>query len=279
MPSLLALSPSPPVRAPRAGRSAARAAFRVVVGIAFAAISGSAGADLPDAIDRIKRSVVVVGTYNPTAAPRFQMKGTGFAVGDGNLVLTNAHVVEPGVADAGPAPLMVQVWVDKTERQGRAATLIDTDKAHDLALLRIEGAPLRPLVLADSASVREGQAVAFMGFPIGGALGFSPVTHRGTISSITPVALPTPTAGQLNEQAITRIREGTFDIFQLDGTAYPGNSGGPLFDPQTGGVLGVVNMTLVKGSRESALSQPSGISYAIPATFVVQLLQRNKQNR
>ncbi|CAN5506667.1 hypothetical protein BH11PSE9_BH11PSE9_12540 [soil metagenome] len=258
--------------------AAMRASLRAVVVIAFAVFCGCANADLPDAIDKLKRSVVVVGTYNPTAAPRFQMKGTGFAVGDGNLVLTNAHVIDTGSADAAPAPLMVQVWVDKAERQGRAATLIDTDKAHDLALLRIEGAPLRPLVLADSAAAREGQAVAFMGFPIGGALGFSPVTHRGTISSITPVALPTPTAGQLNEKAITRIREGPFDIFQLDGTAYPGNSGGPLFDPQTGDVLGVVNMALVKGSRESALSQPSGISYAIPAAFVVQLLQRNKRN-
>lgn len=284
LPSLLPLRPFAPsplsIRSPgpRATRVVARVVARAASAITIAAFCSHASADLPDAVDRLKRSVVVVGTYNPTAAPRFQMKGTGFAVGDGNLILTNAHVVEAGPADAAPAPLMVQVWVDKTERQARPATLIDTDKAHDLALLRIEGVPLRPLVLADSAAAREGQAVAFMGFPIGGLLGFSPVTHRGTISSITPVALPTPTAGQLNEKAITRIREGTFDIFQLDGTAYPGNSGGPLFDPQTGEVLGVVNMTLIKSSRESALSQPSGISYAIPAAFVVQLLQRNKRN-
>lgn len=68
------------------------------------------------------------------------------------------------------------------------------------------------------------------------------------------------------------MRNGTFAIFQLDATAYPGNSGGPLFDPNTGEVLGVVNMVLIKGTRESALSQPSGISYAIPIRHVKDLL-------
>ena len=72
------------------------------------------------------------------------------------------------------------------------------------------------------------------------------------------------------------LRNGTFEIFQLDATAYPGNSGGPLFDPNTGEVLGVMNMVLIKGTRESALSQPSGIAYAIPARFVRELLERTR---
>jgi S1-C subfamily serine protease len=116
-----------------------------------------------------------------------------------------------------------------------------------------------------------------MGFPIGGVLGFSPVTHRGTVSSITAAALPTPTAVQLHSQAIRSLRnDSPFDIFQLDATAYPGNSGGPLFDPETGEVLGVVNMVLLKGTRESALTHPSGISYAIPSRFVLDLVRRHK---
>jgi S1-C subfamily serine protease len=71
------------------------------------------------------------------------------------------------------------------------------------------------------------------------------------------------------------VRSGiSFDIFQLDGTAYPGNSGGPLFDPATGKVLGVLNMVFIKGTRESALTHPSGISYAIPSEHIKQLLLR-----
>jgi serine protease Do len=116
-----------------------------------------------------------------------------------------------------------------------------------------------------------------MGFPIGGALGFSPVTHRGMVSSITVAALPAPAAAQLNDKTIRSLRAGgNFQVFQLDGTAYPGNSGGPLFDPDTGQVWGVVNMVFIKGTRESALTNPSGISYAIPSGFVQQLLDRNR---
>ena len=164
----------------------------------------------------------------------------------------------------------------------RRAELVEVDKAHDLALLRFEGSPLPILPLlatiptiptsAAPAAAREGQRVAFIGFPLGGALGFSPVTHRGSISSIAAVALPSPTARQLDDRSINRIREGSFELLQLDATAYPGNSGGPLFDADTGDLLGVVNMVALKGTRESALTNPSGIAYAIPARFVLRLI-------
>ena len=134
------------------------------------------------------------------------------------------------------------------------------------------------LVVRDSDTVREGQSIAFMGFPIGGALGFSPVTHRGMVSSITAIALPTANSQQLNARTIASLRSGSFDIFQLDATAYPGNSGGPMFDTDSGEVLGVINMVFVKGTKESALTNPSGISYAIPSKFILQLLQKRKGN-
>jgi S1-C subfamily serine protease len=49
-----------------------------------------------------------------------------------------------------------------------------------------------------------------------------------------------------------------------------------MFDAETGEVLGVINMVFVKGTKESALTNPSGISYAIPSRFVQQLMQRRK---
>jgi serine protease Do len=45
-----------------------------------------------------------------------------------------------------------------------------------------------------------------------------------------------------------------------------------VFDAETGQVIGVINMVLIKGTRESSLSTPSGISYAIPVRFVRDLL-------
>ena len=63
-----------------------------------------------------------------------------------------------------------------------------------------------------------------------------------------------------------------FDVFQLDAIAYPGNSGSPVYHPDSGQVIGVVNSVYVKESKESALERPSGITYAIPVTWVRQLL-------
>ncbi|MCX7278413.1 MAG: serine protease [Burkholderiales bacterium] len=251
--------------------------FRYVVLCALF-IQCPAQAELADVIPHVKPSVVIVGYYKSTNSPRFSLRGTGFVVESGNLAVTNAHVLMGPAEDPAGASLALQIRDSKGELQMRAASVLEVDRIHDLALLRFEGAPVAPLTLRDSKSVREGQSVAFMGFPIGGALGFSSVTHRAMVSSITAIVLPAATGAQLTERSIRSLRDGNFDIFQLDGTAYPGNSGGPLFDAETGEVVGIVNMVFVKGTKESAISQPSGISYAIPSNFVVQLLQRQKTN-
>ncbi len=249
---------------------------RIFLGAAAAALlmaGPSARADLPDTVARVKPSVVVVGTFRATDSPRFRMRGTGFVVADGNHAVTNAHVLPEATENMAGMTVVVQVRRPGGDLSMRQATVLQVDRVHDLALMRFEGAAAPVMQVGDSGAVREGQAVAFMGFPIGGALGFSPVTHRALVSSITPAAMPTPTARHLNAATIRSVRAGPFDIFQLDGTAYPGNSGGPLFDPESGAVLGVVNMVFIKGSRESALSQPSGISYAIPSRFVAELIE------
>jgi S1-C subfamily serine protease len=231
-------------------------------------------ADLRDVVARVKPSVVIVGTYRATDAPRFRLRGTGFVVGNGNMVVTNYHVLPEPTENQVDMSLVVQVRGENNTLSMRQATVLETDRVHDLVVLRIEGMAVAPLTIRNSDTVREGQAVAFMGFPIGGTLGFSPVTHRGIVSSITAAVLPAPSSRQLTDAAVRGARSGAFDIFQLDATAYPGNSGGPLFDAESGEVIGVVNMVLLKNTRESALSQPSGISYAIPSSFVSQALAR-----
>ena len=74
---------------------------------------------------------------------------------------------------------------------------------------------------------------------------------------------------------IAALQRAPFSIFQLDGTAYPGNSGSPVYDPATGKVLGVINAVFVKGLKETAITAPSGITYAIPANYVRDLLRKN----
>lgn len=237
---------------------------------------GMAQAQLPDTVERVKPAVVLVGTYRATDNPRFQYVGTGFVVGDGLRVVTNAHVAQQINTQGADAPaLVVQVRSGASAWVMRQARLLEANQEQDLALVQIDGPAVAALSVAASDRVREGEDLAFMGFPVGGVLGFSSVTHRATVSSITTMALPSPTGQQLSERAIRSMRAGPLQVFQLDATAYPGNSGGPLFDPQSGAVLGVISMVLIKGTRESALSRPSGITYAIPSRYVLEMLARH----
>ncbi len=243
--------------------------------LALASRAGTARADLPALIAAARPSVLPVGTFSPTDSPRFGFRGTGFVVGDGTLVATNFHVLPPGAdtAEPGSGPqMMVMTARSGDVGTGRRARVVATERTRDLALLRIEGPPLPALALAEAGSAREGQEIALIGYPIGGTLGFAPVTHRGIVASITTAALPAPTASNLDPRALLRLREGNFELLQLDATAYPGNSGGPVFDVASGRVIGVLNMVLVKAGRESALSSPTGISYAVPVAALRALM-------
>ena len=242
------------------------------------ALATSAVDALPGLIARIKPSVLAIGFYKETQSPRFGFSGTGFVVGDGNLLVTNAHVIARATEDdAGDSSLVVYTPGTSGQDSLRRVEVIEVDQPHDLALLRFEGSAMPVLTLGPAQPAREGQMVAFIGFPLGSNLGLSPVTHRGIVSAITSVALPSPSARQLDSRAIKALKDGAFELLQLDATAYPGNSGGPLFDVDTGAVVGVVNMVALKGTRESALTHPSGISYAIPVEHVLRLLARNER--
>lgn len=251
---------------------------RTCLAAALAPLSGMAfGLGLPDLVASVKASVCAVGTFNSLDSPRFGFRGSGFFVSDGSVVATCWHVLPDPAAAArlGITSLAVQLTAADGSLEVREAELLNSHRPHDLALLRIKGRRGPALALADPAAVREGMDVALMGFPIGGVLGFRHVTHRGIVASIVASSLPTASARQLKEGTALRLREGSFDLLQLDATAYPGNSGGPLLDVATGQVVGVVNMVLLKGNRESALSQPTGITYAVPSRYLADLLARS----
>jgi serine protease Do len=249
--------------------------LHVIAWGAFCAIAGAANAqDTTTAIGRVKASIVAVGTYEGTRTPQFQFRGTGFVVGDGTLIATNAHVL-PGAVDSSRLErlgVLVPGAGDKSEfREAKQEAI---DPGSDLAVLRIGGAALPALRLRDSDGVKEGQRILFTGFPIGAVLGPYPATHRGMVSAITPIVIPQARSADLNPHVIRRLTSGSFPVFQLDATAYPGNSGSPIYDPESAEVLGIINMVLVKGTKETALTQPSGITYAIPANHLRDLLQK-----
>ncbi len=242
--------------------------YRLLTGLILVFWTTSALADLPSTIASIKPSIVGVGQYNELASPRAQVSGTGFIVGDGSIVVTNQHVVKAIESQKG-FDLVVFIGTGNTP-EVRKVSVLAKDPLYDLALLKLPGKTL-PALTVTEARVREGEDVAFTGFPIGVVLGLYPVTHRGIISSITPIVIPASSARGLNAKMLKRLRT-PFDVYQLDATAYPGNSGSPMFHPDTGEVLGVINKVFVKESKEAVLEKPSGITYAIPAQYLRQML-------
>lgn len=230
-------------------------------------------ADLTTLIPAVKRSVVGIGTFERTRSPSTVFVGTGFVVGDGLSVITNAHVIQDKPDGVNIEQLGI-VTADGDMVRFRQAQLVARDTQHDLAHLRLTGTPLPALDLGDVDAGREGQSLAFTGYPLGMVLGLHAATHRATLAAITPVVMPALGSNKLDARQIAQLQRSPFNIFQLDATAYPGNSGSPLYDPDSGKVIGVINAVFVKGLKENAISTPSGITYAIPVKYVREILQQ-----
>ena len=174
--------------------------------VAFGPVAPACAQTAIAAIERVKGSIVAVGTFERTRTPPFEFRGTGFAVGDGTLVATNAHVL-PKLID-GPRLEMLGVLVvvpGVAQVQFREAKQVAIDPGSDLAVLQIGGAALPALALADSDLVKEGQSVLFTGYPIGNTLGPFPATHRGMVAAISPIAIPQARSADLDPKVIRRL--------------------------------------------------------------------------
>src|SRR5579863_3969329 len=156
-------------------------------------------------------------------------QGSGFIIDKEGHVLTNYHVV----ADAR------QVEVTLHNRKTYKATIVGTDRSHDLAVVQIKAPDLTPMVLGDSRNLQVGQKV----YAIGNPFGLAGTMTRGIVSSIRPVSEPN---GARIDEAI-----------QTDAAINPGNSGGPLMNWH-GEVIGINTMIL------SNANQSAGIGFAIP---------------
>ncbi len=242
--------------------------FVIIITLVISLFSVEASSALADTIEKVKPSIVGIGTYNRLDSPRANLRGTGFVISE-HLVATNAHVLPESLNQQQKERLVIFVGQGRSP-EIRFASLVASDKQHDLAILRIEGQALHALTLSQK-KVREGELYAFTGFPIGAVLGLYPVTHRGIISSITPVVIPARNAKELNLAQLKRLKS-PYNIYQLDATAYPGNSGSPLYHPNSGEVIAIINKVFVKTTKEAVLSDPSAISYAIPIIHLRELL-------
>ena len=162
--------------------------------------------------------------------------GSGVIVdGRRGIVLTNNHVIEGAKA----------IEVALLDRRRFEAELVGTDKATDIAVLRIRGSGLPQLALGDSDRLQVGDYVVAIGNPF--QLG------------------QTVTAGIVSALGRGLGREGYQSYIQTDAPINPGNSGGPLI-ALDGSVIGINSAIFGPGANV-------GIGFAVPSTtarFVMQ---------
>src|SRR6516164_6016073 len=183
---------------------------------------------LPSVVNITSRAVGFNIFYG--AVPQ-EGQGSGFILDKAGHVLTNFHVVAG--ANRG-------IEVTLSNKRTFKATVIGSDKVHDLALLKIDAPDLQPVTLADSTQLAVGEKV----YAIGNPFGLSGTMTQGIISSIRSI----------------RNGDGApiEDAIQTDAAINPGNSGGPLLNSR-GEVIGINTMIASNGAEQS-----SGIGFAIP---------------
>jgi len=157
-------------------------------------------------------------------------QGSGFIIDKEGRILTNYHVIENASK--------IYVTLHGREKQ-IPASIVGTDKTHDLAVIQIKVPDLRPMTLGDSSNLQVGQKV----YAIGNPFGLNGTLTLGIVSSIRGIREPD---GMQIEDAI-----------QTDAAINPGNSGGPLLNYH-GEVIGINTMIA------SSVGQSAGIGFAIP---------------
>ncbi|MFJ6025702.1 trypsin-like peptidase domain-containing protein [Brevundimonas sp. NPDC092305] len=179
------------------------------------------------------------GPSSEGAEPKPISSGSG-AVIDARegIVVTNNHVVEGGA----------KFTVDLTDGRIFDATLVGTDKATDLAVLKIEPGDrtlnLSQIEVADSDSLRTGDLAFAVGYP----LGLDQTLTMGVISGLGRSGMG------------DRIE----DYIQTDAAVNSGNSGGPLLDSR-GRLIGI-NTSILSGGMGGG---NDGIAFAVPSRILM----------
>lgn len=195
-------------------------------------------------------SFLVLFTYIVVlAAPAFAAEKQSLYTASGffitpNVIATSHHVIK------GASRIEI-VYNNKIQV---SASVIGSDEASDLALLKVHGLEemAGPLPLANPGSVRQGDRVYAVGFPLPQVMGMQAKLSEGLISA---------TAGM----------RGDLRMYQISTPVQPGNSGGPLLNDRAE-VVGVVSGCLDATVMMKQGIFPQNVNYAVKSDNLYSLI-------
>ena len=174
-------------------------------------------------------------------------QGTGFVISATGQIITNHHVIDGCGKDI------------KGNLAGEAAAtlrVVSSDAANDLALLQGPADSFKRFARIRDRSIRSGDAVTAIGFPLHGLLTSDFTVTTGIVSSLS---------GIKNDSR----------FLQISAAVQPGNSGGPLID-SGGQIVGMVAGKLnALGVLRATGDIPQNINFAIKTGVIRDFLDNS----
>jgi len=182
----------------------------------------------------------------PSTSSIEKSSGTGFALSNNGLVVTNFHIVNNSKS-------LRIVGVNGNFQKKYSVKVLITDKNSDLALLKIDdfsfsGFGNIPYAIK-SNTIDVGSEIYVLGYPLTATMGEEIKLTTGVISSKSGF-------------------QGDITTYQISAPVQPGNSGAPLFD-KSGYLVGIIN---------AKHSEAENAGYAIKSPYLINLIESLPNN-
>ena len=207
---------------------------------------------LEDALPAVVQVTTLGSSRGPTsgdneAKPLQTGSGVIIDAGEG-IIVTNNHVIDGGT----------KYTVDMSDGRLFDAELIGTDKATDVAVLKIKATGLAEVEMVDSDTLRTGDLAFAVGYP----LGLDQTLTMGVISGL----------------GRTGLGDAVEDYIQTDAAVNSGNSGGPLLDSR-GRLIGI-NTSILSGGSDmfGGGGGNDGIAFAVPTRILNYVVGQIREN-
>lgn len=206
------------------------------------------GGGSPDGWTEVAKSAGASVVSVQAAGDSGRSQGSGVVWDDNGHIVTNHHVIAP----SGTASNEISIAIGN---HAYRATLVGSDPATDLAVLKVENLPeaVHPIAKANVDEVAIGDEVMAIGSPLG-------LDGSYTTGIVSALDRPVSTGAQRDQSVVT-------NAIQTSAPLNPGNSGGALVNVR-GELVGINSSIATLGGAKSG---SIGIGFAIPGDLVANV--------